>query len=424
MPAPAGPRRTRLATAMVAMMGLSACAQTHFQVPQTNLDEAAYTAIFPYYAEYCAVSEFRKKKGSGIDLEGGGPGGHSVFYLNGVCRVPEMGYPELALCGDSPAGRTGRGVGISVNDHYRNANWVATEGRDFFYDGDLKPGEGVTRASYARTQERAKAMGILDGILFHRAVFDAKPAGMSERDYMYEVSIPTDYAIGLGRDRYCARVPLDRGRMQTVIRYLNGLNEPYRSGQEVFRWHVLRNNCSYLAHNALAAAGLWPEWPTERPLLIAAFDFPVPKNEFVNVMRRTNDMPIADPDALYADDTARSGLTEQGWIPTQPGSLAEAKPAVEPNELYHTDLRLIFFDEAIFGHYRERFDRIFTEPRYTDLASNLAYFSHLYASILASRPTTEPTGDHSGFYHDYYDTIIHERAKVDAEAVRLSRHAG
>ena len=37
---------------------------------------------------------------------------------------------------------------------------------------------------------------------------------------------------------------------------------------------------------------MWSEWPTHRPLLISAFDFPVPKNEFVNLMRRTNDLPI------------------------------------------------------------------------------------------------------------------------------------
>ena len=62
---------------------------------------------------------------------------------------------------------------------------------------------------------------------------------------------------------------------------------------------MLRNNCAHIAHNALAAVGLWDEWPTDRFILFAAFDFPVPKNEFVNLMRRTNDMPIDDPEALY-----------------------------------------------------------------------------------------------------------------------------
>ena len=162
----------------------------------------------------------------------------------------------------------------------------------------------MTRASYTRTQERAKAMGILDGVVFHPEALEDKPPQMSERDFMYEVSIATDYAIDLARDRFCARVPLDRGKMDIIVHYLNALNEPYRTGRKEFHWHVLTDNCAYLAHNALAAVGVWPEWPTDRPLLVAAFDFPVPKNEFVNLMRRTNDMPIADPDALYSDETA------------------------------------------------------------------------------------------------------------------------
>ena len=406
------------------MIPLTGCVHAYFEIPRTAPDERAYASFYPYYAEYCAESEFDKKKGFGVDIEGGGPGGHSVFYLNGACRVRDAGYPELALCNESPDGMAGKGVGLSVNDHYANANWTATEGRDFFFHGDLAPGEGVNRGSYARTQEKAKAMGILDGVVFHRAALEDKPASMSLRDYMYEISIGTDYAVDLARDRYCARVPLDRGKMEIVVRTLNALNEPYRSGREEFHWNVLRNNCAYLAHNALAAAGLWPEWPTDRPLLVAAFDFPVPKNEFVNLMRRTNDMPIAEPDALYGDATARATLLRQGWIVTEPGALAEARPAVQPNDIYGTHLRLIFYDEAIFGHYQQWFDRIFSEPRYTDLAANLVYFSTLYTSILSQRQAPETADRRADFDQRYYDAIAREKLKVDAMLARLSGTAG
>jgi hypothetical protein len=399
---------------VAATIGLAGCVHAYFETPHTDLDEHAYAAIYPYFAEYCAESEFDKKKGFGVDIEGGGPGGHSVFYLNGACRVPDAGYPELALCDQSPDGMAGRGVGLSVNAHYRNANWTATEGRNFFFRGELAPGEGVNRASYVRTQEKAKALGILDGIVFHREALEDKPADMSERDFMYEVSIATDYAVDFARDRYCARVPLDRGKMDVIVHYLNALNQPYRSGQRVFHWHVLQNNCAYLAHNALAAVGLWPAWRTDRPLLVAAFDFPVPKNEFINLMRRTNDMPIADPDVLYGDEAARSALLRQGWIATQPGALAEATPAVQPNDLYGTHLRLIFYDEAIFGHYQNWFDKIFSEPRYTNLAANLSYFSALYASILTTRRAAETREQRSAFYQAYYDTIAREKQNVDA----------
>ena len=234
----------------------------------------------------------------------------------------------------------------------------------------------------------------------------------------------TDYAVDLARDRYCARVPLDRGKMAVIVDYLNALNAPYRSGREEFHWNVLRDNCAYLAHNALAEVGLWPELRTNRPLLVAAFDFPVPKNEFVNLVRRTNDMPIADPDVLYDDETTRTALLHEGWIVTQPGALAEANRAMQPNDVYGTHLRLIFYDEAIFGHYQERFDRIFSEPRYTDIAANLTYFSGLYTSILVHRPATEASGQRAAFDQRYYDAIARQKMQVDGMLTRLSGAGG
>jgi hypothetical protein len=421
-------RLWRLGMMVAAVIELPGCINAYYQAPRTAVDERVYASFYPYFAEYCAVSEFNKKKGTGVgvDLEGGGPGGHSVFYLNGACRVRDAGYPVLTLCSESADGMAERGVGLSVNDHYANANWTATEGRDFFYHGALAPGEGLTRPSYARTQQEAKAAGILDGVVFHSEALAPKPADMSATDYMYDISVATDYAIDLARDRFCARVPLDRGKLAIIVRYLNALNEPYRTGQKEFHWNVLRDNCAYVAHNALAMVGLWPELSPDRSLFIAAFDFPVPKNEFVNLMRRTNDMPITDPDALYDDEIERVTLLQQGWIATEPGALAEATPAVQPNELYNTHLRLIFYDEPIFGHYQERFDRIFVEPRYTDLAANLSYFSQLYTAILA-RPQVLPSGmsaARTAFYQRYHDTIAHQKADVDAKLARLSHGAG
>jgi hypothetical protein len=420
----AGGRLRHLALMLAATIVLPGCINAYYQAPHTTVNERVYASFYPYFAEYCAVSEFDKKKGFGVDLEGGGAGGHSVFYLNGACRVRDAGYPVLAVCDESPDGMAGKGVGLSVNDHYKNANWTATEGRDFFYRGGLAPGEAVTPAAYARIQETAEAMGVLDGVVYHREALAPKPQGMSVRDYMYDIAIGTDYAIGIDRDRFCARVPLDRAKMALIVRYLNALNEPYRSGKKVFHWNVLRDNCTYLAHNALGAVGLWPQLRPDRPLLIAAFDFPVPKNEFVNVMWRTNDMPIANPDALYDDDTARDALLRLGWIPTEPGALAEARPEIRPNEIYNDHLRLIFYDEPVFGHFQKRFDKIFAEPRYTDLAANLAYFSRLYAAILANRPTPQKTTARAAFDQRYYDVIAREKLKVDAELAELSGTPG
>jgi hypothetical protein len=400
-------------------VALAACTNPHFTVAESPSNEELYTSLFPYYAEFCALSELIKKPGHGIAITSSGPGGHSVLYLNGVCRVDDAGYPTIAMC--SPGGSmAGRGVGLSVNAHFQNANWVVVDGRDFLFNGAVAPGEGLSEAGYERTRTTARRMGIYDGVVFHPAAFADKPADMSERDYMYDVSVATDYALAFGRDRYCARVPMERAEMATIVDYLNGLNKPYRSGSKTFEWDVLRNNCAHMVHNALAAVGLWEEWKTDRFILIAAFDFPVPKNEFVNLMRRTNDMPIADPPALYEDRATRLAVRREGRIATAPGSLAQAERAITPNAIYETDLRLMFYDEPIFfGHYQERFDEIFAERRYTDLRANLVYFSQLYETILAAQtvPAAPPPGavegDLAAFSSNYRHYVGRQKKTVD-----------
>src|SRR5579871_3204829 len=124
--------RIRLMAAVVVAAALGACAPLEPPVPREP-PEAEYVALFPYYAESCAVSQILKKPGFGADIRGG-VGGHAVLYLNGVCRDPASST-RLALCDGAPA--LGRGVGLSVNAHYKNANWVAVQGRDFFFQGGL-----------------------------------------------------------------------------------------------------------------------------------------------------------------------------------------------------------------------------------------------------------------------------------------------
>ena len=410
---------------------LAACGTTHadFHNNASAADEAAYASVFPYYAELCAVSQIEKKPGFGVDISGG-VGGHSVLYLNGVCRVEGAHYPTIELCRPD-AREGGRGVGLSVNAHFKNANWVATEGRNFFFRGDLQPGERLTREAYRRTQARAEQMGILDGVVFHRVVFDDQPMGMSKRDYMYEVSVATDYAIGFGRDRYCARIPLTRAQMAKVARFLNEQNEQYRSGKKDFEWNVLRDNCAHLTHNALAAAGVWDDWPTERFILVAAFDFPVPKNEFVNLMRRTNDGSLKDPEAVYDNLAERHDLLQDDWLPTQPGGLAEFQSAVQNNDVYDTDLHLIFYDVPVVGPYEQDFQDILKERRYTDLRANLRYFRLLYGEIEAKRqPLDVYLQQHPGiaagsrpkfaaFYTRFYRYIERKKTQVDSALAYL-----
>ena len=361
----------RLAALFLALL-LTACAAARF--PPVGADDPASA----FYAEYCAVSQIKKIPGFGAEIRGD-IGGHALFYLQGACLDPQAHYPVLVLCEQG-------GAGLSVNDHFANAKWAATPGHDFFFGGDVPSGAPFTQAAYRGVQRRARALGIYEGVRFHERYYADKPADWSRADWQYELSIGTDYAVGLARGRYCARVPVDRAAMRRMIDFLNAENDPYRAGA-VFRWNIFTDNCIHLAHNALAAAGLWAPWPTHRSLLISIFDFPVPRNEFVNLMRRTNDGIPPDPQAADAD--SRDALLATGQLPARPGALASSRPVHAPNAVYETDgLKLIFYDDPLFGPFQGRFDAIFASPRYTEPAANRAYFAALGRAALAARPAT------------------------------------
>jgi hypothetical protein len=411
-------RRRYIALLGIVVAGMAGCANTApipSRAPVTS--ETTYTAVHPYYLEFCALSEIEKKPGYGADIRGG-VGGHSTIYLNGVCRAGD-GYPEVALCTDNPADN---GVGLSVNAHFANANWVPIPGRDFFYHGDLKPGEALTRQVYDATKAHAERLHIYDAIRFHDRVFDDMPHGYTRDAFKYEVSIATDYAIGYGRDQLCARVPVSAAQMTRIVDYLNELNRPYRDGQAEYEWSVLTDNCIHVAHNALNSIGFWPPWPTHQFVLFAAFDFPVPKNEFVNIMRRANDMPIEDMLAVWNNVPARRALLTGDGLPTREGAIATFGRVVRENALYNTDLQLIFYDEPTLGHYEGWYRQILGQPRYSDLRSNFQYFGAMYARIdaerqpltwwLANHPDLARQPDFPKFYTRYYDAVAHEAAFI------------
>ncbi len=385
-------------------------------------EEAAYRALFPFYAEICAVSQMGKKPGYGAEISSG-IGGHAVLYLNGVCRKPGTDYPDLTLCDQIPGKSSADGVGLSVNAHYANANWIAVDGRDFFFEGSLKPGQELTRAIYQTTLAEAKAKRIYDAVDFHDETYRDMPAGFSRADFKYEISASTDFALAFGRNRYCGRVPLDRAQMSRIVDYLNGLNAPYRTGAAVFDWDLFTHNCAHMNHNALAVAGLWEPWAVDRFILFAVFDFPVPKNEFVNLMRRTNDFPIDDLEAVYDDAAARQMLLGQDRLPTAPGAIADIGSIDPKNELYDTESKIIFYDDPMLGHYQDRFDTILSEKRYTELKANLLYFYALYERIQRTRKPLEwyiekrcmpmaEQADFAIFYRKYYDYIDRQAAET------------
>lgn len=409
----------------MAALWLTGCSVASFDVPGAAGNEPAYVERHPYYAEFCALSQIKKIRGYGADIRGE-IGGHAVFYLNGACRIAGLGYPVLDVC-DGVDGRPPDGVGLSMNAHFLNAKWVATPGREFFFHGGLPPGAPLTRDTYLRVQQQAKRLGIYEGVVFRPEVFAAMPPGWATEDTKYEVSVATDYAISLGRGRYCARVPVSRAQMAAMVAFLNEQNAPYRSGAQEFEWNVFTDNCIHLAHNALAVAGLWQPWRIHRPLLVSVFDFPTPKNEFVNLMRRANDLRLVDLARAYRDPAARRSVMTYGRLPALPGVLAEARGPQRPNEVYETELKLIFYDAPPFGPYQGWFDDIFSDPRDLNLGQNAAAFAAAYRDAEAVRqplawwqaqaPYAEAS-EFAAFYDKFYQILDQEGASLEGAEQR------
>jgi hypothetical protein len=143
-------------------------------------------------------------------------------------------------------------------------------------------------------------------------------------------------------------------------------------------------------------------------------------------MRRTNDTAISDPQEVWEDETARRELIEHDRLPVEPGALATAVQVIQDNELYETQLRLIFYDDPIFGSYDRHYREIFSQPRYTDVAANLRYMRDLFRRAAARHPSSgeaNAEAGFAGFRRRFYDHLERDAATIDAQLARLAAPA-
>jgi hypothetical protein len=333
-----------------------------------------YNSLFPYYAEACTVTRYRQRpRAPGGRENTGGTGGHATLFLHGACRDGDSAIPQLRLCEDErdPADPDS-GVGVSVNQVFRNVVWNAIPGRSAFFHGGLAPEEELTWERYERAIEEFTAKPWFDGIelrsremevcacrslggedcfddaarerfLGHPAVrsrLEAHPLDERERRRcVVEESIGTDFALTFARTVLCARVALNRRALEAMV---DELNERNRSAQRRFReegvsyvWDALTDNCSHLVANAFAATGMIESKDVRRPgwwsrLLTAAShlipgggDLSLPVHTFVHVAEAGWARPIESAFQLYWSPFARQTLEQHDWISTGPGSLIE-----------------------------------------------------------------------------------------------------
>ncbi len=293
---------------------------------------------------------------------------------------------------------------------------MLVEGRELFFDGYLKPGDVLDRDRGVGVLDRAIADRLWSGIDIHD---EYKPPSDSEQDWRYLVAsetLSTDFALRFGRHVYCARLPMPRERLGSVIDYLNALNDEYARGEADYNWSGYSDNCAHALHNALAAADVWKEQSVGVTKLRQLFNLSVPANEFANLAMRGNRYPIEDLHRLYRDKNLRQALLEGNWLPTRHGAMVKYLPVHRPNELYDPEARIFVLEMPLLRSKSRTVGEMFDEPRYTQVGDNLLFWQQRYESILAARPENwnrPGANDRFGqFRQRYYEYIAEQLDEV------------
>ncbi len=386
--------------------------------------DAAYEKLFPYYVELCAGSQFRSK------LTGeGGVAGHAVMYIKGACKEDDAPYPMLRRCRvaatslDDPE----HGAGISVNRWFKSVNWVAIPGYRLFFDGNLAPGERLTRRQFDAVEEAAIDQGIYKGVTFHR--YPGAQSDTDLHDFLKRDGIGTDFAMQFARSMFCARLPVTGQMLDQVIAFLNDKNREYAEGEADYNWSVWADNCMHTLRNALAAANIWSPLSVRTIKIMQIFNLAIPANEFVNLARLMT-APIDTYREIMADGPMRDAFHEFHWLPTEPGALVKTLPVHAPNDLYDTTFRLFTLQSPFLMGKTQRAVDILSNPRFVDLAANLHYYDKTYDAILGGydeRRDTMASVRGTRFRRVerlYYRYIRAQRDRVRSMLARLALPAG
>lgn len=384
---------------------------------------ATYDQLYPQYVQLCAVSQIRP-----VNLPAGGAPGHAVMYVKGACRDTSRGYPRLKLCDPATTDFTDpeSGVGISVDRMFSNVNWMAVDGKEMLISGQVDRSQPLTASVQDELLQRTIGLGLYDGITLHEKYVEESKRHKSFLDYLAVQSVGTNFAVSLGRNVYCAKMPIKPKQLELVIENLNELNDRYRN--RPYRWSAIYDNCTHTIRNALAAAGVWGDKDTRQFLPVQLLNMSVPANEYLGLLRRGNDSSIKNVVRLYRDRLKRRMLLEHGWLVTQHGVMTDNHGIHSvQNELYDTERSgMLALDLPGLNPNKKKFNRTLTEERYSDLRANLLYFKEKYTEALAAkRSLVDLKRRHSEmyeelssaefvkFYHAYYRHL--EAALADVE---------
>ncbi len=340
------------------------------------------------------------------------------------------------------------GTGISVNKIFDNVTWVAIPGRDEFFRGGLAPEQTLDKDFYEAAILKATTDGWFGGIRITDTVMTQRPQAMRPEEFIVRHSIGTDFALNFARTAYCARLPMSRDAIDNVVAFLNSANESAQKSGYI--WNMCTNNCSHVAHNALAAAGVWDPKVARGPgainvagdvisvaralALSQMSDFSFPANNFVRLYEAGNERPIDDALAAFRNHDVRRTMND-GWITTGPGALIATYPIHDAsrNQMYAPGRDPFLFSVPMLWDKADTFKMLTRDPPtiVTDLPANLAHYRERYAKTLADQRSfdeevgllyaTENKEDFRTFYGRFYDYIADELKRTDA---RLSEYRG
>jgi hypothetical protein len=406
--------------------------------------ERVYDSLFPCYVEVCAVTQYQQK-----GAKPGGWGGHATLFLSGAEIDTGAVYPRLRLVASgTDLSSPDSGVGISVNKIFDNVTWVAIPGRDEFFRGGLAPADTLDEPFYEAAVHKATAAGWFAGIRIKDEVMRQRPKGTSGEEFIVRHSIGTDFALNFARTAYCARLPMTREAMGNVIAYLNGANETaQKSG---YTWNIYTNNCSHVAHNAVAAAGVWDPKVARGPgklniakdvlsvakalALSQMSDFSFPANNFVRLYEAGNERPIDDALAAFRNHDVRRTMND-GWMGTGPGALIGTSPMHDAarNRMFAPGRDPFLFSVPMLWDKEDKFRKLTREAPsiVTDLGANLLHFRDRYATTLANQGNVdnerhflngdEDEQDFRVFYGVFYELIAEELKRTDALIAEYER---
>jgi hypothetical protein len=342
------------------------------------------------------------------------------------------------------------GTGISVNKIFDNVTWVAIPGRDEFFRGGLAPEQALDKDFYEAAIERATRAGWFAGIRIKDAVIRQKPQAMRAEVFVVRQSIGTDFALNFARTAYCARLPTSRDAIGSVVAYLNSANESAQKSGYI--WNMYTNNCSHVAHNALAAAGVWDPKIARGPgainiakdvisvaralALSQMSDFSFPANNFVRLYEAGNERPINDALAAFRNHDVRRTMND-GWMTTGPGALIATYPIHDAsrNQMFTPGRDPFLFSVPMLWDKADTFKMLTRDAPsiVTDLPANLAHYRERYAKTLADQRSledevgllngTEGADDFRIFYGRFYALIADELKRTDARLAEDRRLA-